>query len=68
MQKFAPVGAPPGAPGLAYQAVRAKGSAFGSPERESGDVHVLPDTAVSREARSLGIKQAASVSNLSNQE
>ena len=45
VQKFAPVGAPPGAPGLAYQAVRAQGRASGSPERKSGYVHVLPDTA-----------------------
>ena len=54
VQKFAPVGSPPGAPGLAYQAVRAKGSASGPHERESGDDHALPDTGAGcwREARS----------------
>ena len=31
VQKFAPVGARPGAPGLAYQAVRAKGERMLSP-------------------------------------
>ena len=69
MQKFAPVGAPPGAPGLAYQAVRAKGSASGPPERESGDDHALPDTGAGswREPRAGHPKQD-SVSNLTIEE